>query len=213
MPESGTSAIVRGYNKVMEVTSQISESGTQRDVGCAILTVGHSNRSIEEFTELLVRAQVSMVVDVRKIPRSRSNPQFNLESLPDALRPFQIQHRYIASLGGRRTRSWQVPEEVNGFWQNQSFHNYADYALSGEFREGLEELIDLSRRARCALMCSEAVWWRCHRRLIADHLLARGIPVRHIMGPSRIEDARITPGAVKVGATLQYPAFGDAGNG
>jgi uncharacterized protein (DUF488 family) len=189
----------------MQETLRQSEDGLERDAEPAILTVGHSNRSIDEFIELLVRARVSLVVDVRKIPRSRTNPQFNLDVLPEALGPFQIQHRYIASLGGRRTRSWQVPEEVNGLWQNRSFHNYADYALSDEFRAGLDELIDLSHRARCAVMCSEAVWWRCHRRLIADNLLVRGIPVRHIMGPSRLDDAKITPGAVIIGSELQYP--------
>lgn len=210
-PDGGTPMILRCYVYVMQKTSRLSNDGLQRDAEPTILTVGHSNRSIEEFTELLVRAHVSMVVDVRKIPRSRSNPQFNLDALPEVLEPFQIRHRYIASLGGRRTRSWQVAEEVNGFWQNRSFHNYADYALSAEFRAGLDELIDLSHRARCAVMCSEAVWWRCHRRLIADNLLARGIPVQHIMGPSRIEDAKITPGAVIVGDELQYPVADDAG--
>jgi uncharacterized protein (DUF488 family) len=172
----------------------------------AIYTIGHSNRSMEEFVALLREARVSMVVDVRKIPRSRSNPQYNLDRLPDELRGWQIRHEYIAALGGRRSRSHGVPAEVNGFWQNQSFHNYADYALSEPFVEGLERLLALSAQESCAIMCAEAVWWRCHRRLIADHLIARGRCVRHILAPSRIEEAKMTSAAVAAENGLTYPA-------
>lgn len=172
----------------------------------AIYTIGHSNRSIEEFVELLRGARVSMVVDVRKIARSRSNPQFNLDSLPGELQRWQIRHEYIAALGGRRPRSRQVPAAVNGFWQNQSFHNYADYALSEPFLAGLDRLLALSEEECCAIMCAEAVWWRCHRRIIADYLIARGRCVRHILGHARIEDAKMTPAAVEVGTALEYPS-------
>ena len=155
-------------------------------------SVGHSNRTIEEFVQLLRLAEVSMVADIRTFPKSRSNPQFNEDVLPDRLADFHVAYDHIPELGGRRGKSRTVPPEVNGLWDNQSFHNYADYALSGGFRTGLERLIALGRAQRCAMMCSEAVWWRCHRRIVADHLIARGEQVCHLMGRDRIEPATMT---------------------
>jgi len=170
-----------------------------------VYTIGHSTRSIVEFVELLRQGQVELVVDIRSIPRSRTNPQFNLDALPEALSIWQIAHTRIEELGGRRTKSKTVPPEVNGFWSNQSFHNYADYALSDEFRAGLLRLTELSRERRCAIMCSEAVWWRCHRRLVADYLFYEGRKVFHLMGSARVDVARINPAARSQGATLVYP--------
>lgn len=171
-----------------------------------ICTIGHSTATIPEFVELLRVGEVTMVVDVRTVPRSRHNPQYNLDALPGELAAFQIGHRYIRELGGLRGKSHAVAAEVNGLWRNQSFHNYADYALSDAFAEGLAGLLELTAKQRCAIMCAEAVWWRCHRRIIADYLLARGIAVAHLMWPSRVEPARMTPGAVvRVGA-VTYPA-------
>ena len=115
-------------------------------------------------------------------------------------------HCRIAALGGLRGRSNEVPAETNGFWTNRSFHNYADYALSEEFSEGLGELIELAAKRRTAVMCSEAVWWRCHRRIIADHLLARGYEVEHLMGEDRVTPATMTPGARVEGSRVTYPA-------
>ena len=171
-----------------------------------IFTVGHSTRSIPEFAELLRRGPVSLVVDVRTVPRSRRNPQYNEDVLGAELRPYQVGYARIADLGGLRGRSPDVPNEVNAFWQNQSFHNYADYALSDRFAAALDELMQLSREKRCAIMCAEAVWWRCHRRIIADYLLARGRTVLHLMGSGRVEPASLTPGAVPRGDGVTYPA-------
>jgi len=171
-----------------------------------IYTIGHSTRSIAEFVELLRCGQVDLVVDIRSIPRSRTNPQYNLDALPDALAAWQIGHERIEQLGGRRPKSKTVAPEVNGFWTHQSFHNYADYALTGEFRAGLARLGETSRARRCAIMCSEAVWWRCHRRLVADYLLHDGREVFHLMGPARVEAAKMTPAACPAGVSLVYPA-------
>jgi len=171
-----------------------------------IYTVGHSRRSIVEFVELLKVGAVETVVDIRKMPRSRTNPQFNIEALPGLLSRWQIGYTRIESLGGLRTRSKTVPPEVNGFWINRSFHNYADYALSDEFRRGLSHLKQLSMERRCAVMCSEAVWWRCHRRFVADYLLRDDRDVFHLMGTARIEVAIMNPAAREDGVSLVYPA-------
>jgi uncharacterized protein (DUF488 family) len=170
-------------------------------------TIGHSNRSLEEFIELLRGAEIALVADIRKIPRSRANPQFNADTLPDALARHGIAYEHIAALGGLRGKTRNVPRDVNGFWENESFHRYADYALSSDFEAALEHLIEQGRQRRCAMMCSEAVWWRCHRRIVADHLIARGETVFHIMGEGRLEPARLSSGAVtRDGAPVIYPA-------
>lgn len=170
-------------------------------------TIGHSTRTIDELVVLLRAGDVSRVVDVRTMPRSRTNPQFNEESLADSLGAYDIDYTYISVLGGLRSRSKSVDEDVNGFWNNQSFHNYADYALSEEFENGIEELITLGREQRCAVMCAEAVWWRCHRRIIADHLLHRGYEVFHLMGTDRVDPATLTRGASHdANGELVYPA-------
>ena len=171
-----------------------------------ICTIGHSTATIGEFVDLLRAGDVTMVVDVRTVPRSRHNPQYNLDLLPGELASFQVGHEYIRELGGLRGKSHDVAPEVNGLWRNQSFHNYADYALSDSFAEGLARLLELASHQRCAIMCAEAVWWRCHRRIIADYLLARGLTVTHLMWPARTEPASLTPGAVVKGKTVTYPA-------
>jgi uncharacterized protein (DUF488 family) len=170
-------------------------------------TIGHSNRSLEEFVELLREADIALVADIRTVPRSRTNPQFNKDALPVALRPFDIGYEHMAALGGLRGKTRTVPEDVNGFWTNESFHNYADYALSPQFHAGLEHLVAEGRERRSAMMCSEAVWWRCHRRIVADHLIARGETVFHMMGRGRLEPAHLTPGAViQPGGSIVYPS-------
>ena len=171
-----------------------------------IYTIGHSTRTIPEFVELLRTGQVSLVVDVRSIPRSRTNPQYNLDRLPDELSAWQIGHAYLPELGGRRTVSREIALEVNALWRNRSFHNYADYALSAEFRDGLDRLLSLSCDRRVAIMCAEAVWWRCHRRIVADYLLSEGREVFHLMGEARAEPARLTPGAQPSESGILYPA-------
>lgn len=173
----------------------------------SFFTIGHSTRSLDEFVALLRNAGVQRLVDVRAFPRSRTHPQFNEETLPEALRPFQLSYEHVAALGGRRGKSGPIPSDVNGFWTHRSFHNYADYALSPAFRAGLEHLLALGHEQACAIMCSEAVWWRCHRRIIADYLLAQGEPVFHILGPGHVDAARLTDGAVvQPDGTVTYPA-------
>jgi len=171
-----------------------------------IITIGHSTRSMAEFADALRFAQVSLVVDVRTIPKSRRNPQYNESVLGSELEPYQIGYTRIAGLGGLRGKSREVSEDVNAFWKNGSFHNYADYALSDEFDAALAELLELSRTRRCAIMCAEAVWWRCHRRIIADYLLAREITVLHLMGSDRLDPARLTQGAKVKAGKVTYPA-------
>jgi uncharacterized protein (DUF488 family) len=169
-------------------------------------TIGHSNRSLEEFVQLLSGPHVDRVVDIRKVPRSRSNPQFNKDTLPEALAAFDISYEHVAALGGLRGKARSLPRDVNGFWMNASFHNYADYALSPQFRASLEHLLDEGHNRRCTIMCSEAVWWRCHRRIVADYLIASGETVFHIMGEGRLEPAHLTPGAVvQAAGTVIYP--------
>ncbi|AOJ16271.1 DUF488 family protein [Burkholderia vietnamiensis] len=174
-------------------------------------TIGHSNRTLDELVAMLRAVDVTLLVDIRKMTRSRTNPQFNEATLPDALAAADIGYEHIAELGGLRGKSRDVPDALNGFWTNRSFHRYADYALSPEFRAGLARLIALGEQQRCALMCSEAVWWRCHRRIVSDYLLARGETVLHIMGLNRVEPARITAGAtIRDDGAIVYPdADGD----
>ena len=171
-----------------------------------VCTIGHSTRSIAEFVDLLRLGDATTVVDIRTVPRSRHNPQYNLDVLPDELAAFQIRHEYIAELGGLRGKAPGLAPEVNGLWRNQSFHNYADYALTDGFRAGFDRLLTIAESERCAIMCAESVWWRCHRRIVADYLLARGRSVLHLMWPSRIEPASLTPGAVPRGEEIIYPA-------
>jgi len=136
---------------------------------------------------------------------SRTHPQFNGEALAAALARRGIGYEHMEALGGRRGRSKDIAPEVNGFWENQSFHNYADYAMTTEFHRALDDLIALGRGKRVAVMCSEAVWWRCHRRIITDYLLAAGEDVFHIVSGDVPEPARITPEAVARGDHLEYP--------
>ena len=170
-------------------------------------SIGHSTRSLEEFAALLTESGIARVVDIRKIPKSRTNPQFNGDTLAGSLFGSGISYEHIAGLGGLRGKGRRVPRDVNALWTNESFHNYADYALSAEFQEGLAHLLDIGRQQRCAIMCAEAVWWRCHRRIVTDYLIAAGDPVFHIMGQNRVEQARLTPGAViQPGGIVTYPA-------
>ena len=171
-----------------------------------VYTIGHSTRTIPVFAEICRDAGVQLVVDVRTVPRSRTNPQYNLDVLPDELGEWQIAATRISELGGLRGRAHHVPPEVNGLWRNQSFHNYADYALSETFDAGLEQLIALADERPTAIMCSEAVWWRCHRRIIADYLIARGRTVFHLMGGRRETPATLTPGGEVCDGHLVYPA-------
>ena len=172
-----------------------------------LYTIGHSTRTADEFTALLQESAIRMVVDVRAFPRSRTNPQFNSEALAASLAAVGIGYEHIAELGGRRRRPPGAPASPNSFWRNESFRNYADYTATDAFHAGLNRLGNLARSQRCAIMCSETLWWRCHRRIISDYLLADGSPVLHILGSQKIEPATLTPTAHRQSnGTLVYRA-------
>ena len=172
-----------------------------------IFTIGHSTRTSAEFVTLLQEVQLDLLVDVRSIPRSRTNPQFNTDALAETLARAGISYRHVGALGGLRHRRKDAIPSPNTLWRNDAFRNYADYAATDAFRAGLDELRALVRDRRSAIMCAEAVWWRCHRRIIADYLLANGIPVAHIMGHNKVDPAKLTPGVRPLAdGTLLYPA-------
>jgi len=170
-------------------------------------TIGHSTRSVSELAGMLQPVGVDLLVDVRTVPRSRTNPQFDADTLPADLRAWQIGYQHLRDLGGLRgRRKGQGPSE-NTYWENASFRNYADYTATPAFREGLNELLALGRTHVCAIMCAEAVWWRCHRRIITDYLISDGKEVYHIMGPDKLDRATLNPAAVpQPDGTLIYPA-------
>ncbi|MHB8526633.1 MAG: DUF488 domain-containing protein [Candidatus Acidiferrales bacterium] len=168
-----------------------------------ILTIGHSNRSLEEFLALLQAHGVQRLVDVRTVPRSRHNPQFNRDALPQTLRRARIAYTYLAKLGGlRRAR----PDSPNTGWNNLSFRGFADYMQAPVFAAGIARLGELAQTKRCAIMCAEAVPWRCHRSLIADALTVRGHAVEHVMTPTRRNLHKLTPFARLRGKRITYPA-------
>jgi uncharacterized protein (DUF488 family) len=172
-----------------------------------IFTIGHSTRTADEFVALLQQVAVDHLVDIRAIPRSRRNPQFNSRSLQKSLAAVGISYRHINALGGLRPSRADKAGQSLGFWQNKSFQDYADYAGTGVFHSGLIELREIALDHCCAVMCVEALWRRCHRRIITDYLLADGITVAHIMGLGKIDLASLTPGArLLPDGRLCYPA-------
>lgn len=182
-----------------------SMAETRPWAGAALFTIGHSTRSLDEVESLLRAFDVAIVADVRTVPRSRRNPQFNADTLPAALAERGLRYVYLQRLGGlRRAR----PDSRNTAWRNASFRGYADYMLTPEFDAGLAELRGLVAEGRVAVMCAEAVPWRCHRSLIADALAVRGASVEHITGPSRASPHRLTSFAQVEGQIVTYP--GDA---
>jgi uncharacterized protein (DUF488 family) len=168
-----------------------------------VLTIGHSTRTVEEFIGLLQAHAVSRVVDVRTVPRSRHNPQFNKASLPGSLKKAGLDYIHMPGLGGLRHAK---RDSLNVGWRNASFRGYADYMQTPEFAKSLEELIQLANQDRIALMCAEAVPWRCHRSLIADALLVRGIRMEDIMNPTSRQVHTLTSFAKVRGTTITYPA-------
>lgn len=169
-------------------------------------TIGHSTHPLSEFIGLLRDSRIDLLVDVRSIPRSRTNPQFNRDTLPGALASEHIGYAHLAALGGRRGRRKSDGPSPNGYWTVAAFRNYADYATSPAFHDGFAQLLELGNRHCCAIMCAEAVWWRCHRRIIADYLLLHGVTVFHIMDAHHVNPATMTPGAQpQQDGTLIYP--------
>ena len=173
-----------------------------------VLTIGHSTRPIDEFIRLLTAHGVDRVVDIRTIPRSRQNPQFNRETLSRVLRRASIRYTHMSGLGGfRHPRR----DSVNGGWRNASFRGYADYMQTATFRKSLDRCIDLARHGQVALMCAEAVPWRCHRSLVADALLVRGLAVSEITSRIRTRPHSVTPWAAVHGIEITYPDVTAAG--
>ncbi len=171
-----------------------------------IFTVGHSTRSIDEFVALLNPHAIKTVVDVRSIPKSRHNPQFNVESLPVSLAGVGIGYIHLVGLGGlRHTRR----DSVNTGWRNASFRGFADYMQTPEFKVALDQLIDLANNQRLVIMCAEAVPWRCHRSLIADALIVRGIDVQEIISSGNVRSHALTPWAIIKGEEILYPSIAD----
>ena len=167
----------------------------------SVWTVGHSTRSIDEFVGLLRLSSISCLVDVRSYPGSRRYPQFNKENLCKAVSAAGIDYLHLPELGGRRKAK---PDSLNMAWRNESFRGYADYMETKAFREGIERLLKLARERRTAIMCAEAVWWRCHRSLISDYLKADGVKVIHILGVGKSEEHPFTSAAQIVNGKLSY---------
>ena len=165
-------------------------------------TIGHSTRTIDVFIFLLEEHGVGLLADVRSLPGSRRYPQFNKEALADSLGKTGIRYEHFPELGGRRKAK---PESKNTAWRNASFRGYADYMETEEFRKGVERLLDLAADAGpTAIMCAEAVWWRCHRSLISDYLKARGVKVTHIFDENKTEPHPYTSAARVVNGKLSY---------
>jgi uncharacterized protein (DUF488 family) len=171
-----------------------------------IFTIGHSTRTIAEFTALLQQVAVDYLVDVRAFPQSYTNPQFNPDILKRALALARIDYCHIAPLGGPRHQRLDRTGHADDFWPDVSFQNYADYAQTPSFQAGLKDLREISLDHCCAIMRVEALWRRCHRRIIADYLLAENITVAHIMGLGEIDIATLTPGAQLAAGKVHYPA-------
>ncbi|MFQ5931503.1 MAG: DUF488 family protein [Nitrospiraceae bacterium] len=169
-----------------------------------VLTIGHSNRSIEDFLTLLKEFEIRALVDVRRFPSSRKFPHFNRGSIQEELASNQIGYSWIESLGGRRHAASGNVSPNEGL-QSIGFRNYADHMLTEEFRLGIEELLRIARCRRTAVMCAERFFWKCHRRLLSDYLHAQGIVVQHILEPGKIQDHRLTLEARIEGKNVHYP--------
>jgi uncharacterized protein (DUF488 family) len=166
-----------------------------------IWTVGHSTRSLEEFVEALDSFEIKVLADVRSFPGSRRYPHFNREQLKASLAAAGLEYQHFPELGGRRRVQ---PDSLNMAWRNESFRGYADYMETDDFRAGIARLFDIARGRRTAIMCAEAVWWRCHRSLISDYLKAKGAEVKHIMAPGKSEAHPYTSAARIVNGELSY---------
>ena len=167
----------------------------------SLWTIGHSTLSIEDFINKLKSFEIQLLADVRSFPGSRRYPHFNKEPLDASLAGADIRYQHFSELGGRRRAR---PDSLNIAWRNESFRGYADYMETNEFRKGIDRLLDLATTDRTAIMCSEAVWWRCHRSLISDYLKVKGIEVNHIMAIGKAEPHPFTSAARIVNGELSY---------
>jgi uncharacterized protein (DUF488 family) len=169
-----------------------------------IWTIGHSTRTIDEFISLLEENEIKLLVDVRAWPGSKRYPQFNKDTLAESLNAHGIRYEHFPELGGKRKSR---PDSRNTAWRNASFRGYADYMETEEFQKGIERLLNVAAEAGpAAIMCAEAVWWRCHRSLIADYLKARGVEVLHVLGANKVEPHPYTSVARIVNGKLSYQA-------
>lgn len=173
-----------------------------------IFTIGHSTHSLEDFLALLGGAQIELLADIRRFPGSRKFPHFGQAPLAAALEKAGIGYHWLEGLGGRRNKS-KLEVSPNQAWRNTSFRNYADYMLTSEFASAVDELLEHARQRRTALMCSESVFWRCHRRLVSDFLVAHSIGVQHIMPTGKMQPHTLTAGAVVEGTMVTYPLDGE----
>jgi uncharacterized protein (DUF488 family) len=173
------------------------------EASLVVFTIGHSTRTLEDFISLLREYDVQKVVDVRTIPRSRHNPQYNREELAKSLKVVGIGYVHMSGFGGLRH---SVPDSQNTGWRNLSFRGFADYMQKKEFKSSLQSLVELANVERLALMCAEAVPWRCHRSLIADALSVRGVQVEHILSSTSLKSHKITPWAKVNGTNITYPS-------
>jgi len=169
-----------------------------------IWTIGHSTRAVDEFISLLKENEIKLLADVRAWPGSKRYPQFNKEALAESLTAHGISYEHFPELGGKRKSK---PDSRNTAWRNESFRGYADYMETEEFKKGIERLLNVAEETGpTAIMCAEAVWWRCHRSLIADYLKVRGVEVLHILGANKVEPHPYTPAARIVNGKLSYEA-------
>ena len=174
-----------------------------------VWTIGHSTRTIDEFIEALASQEITTLVDVRSFASSKKFPHFNQSALSGSLATAGIEYIHVRQLGGRRRAR---KDSHNTAWQNAGFRGYADYMETEAFREGIERLLDLARTDRTAIMCAEAVWWRCHRSLIADYLKSKGVVVTHILGPKKTEPHPYTSVARIINGELSYRGLFDMGS-
>ena len=193
----------RPEQKSMEGTGRSLPEGGPL-VGSVVYTIGHSTHSLREFIEILQMSGISMVIDVRTLPRSRHNPWFNREEIAPALRDSGIQYVHCAGLGGFRHPA-PLQESINKGWKNEAFRGYADYMQTEEFRTHLQRVIDLARVEKVVMMCAEAVPWHCHRSLIADALTVSGVKVEHILNAGKVMDHHMTPFARVADGWISYP--------
>jgi uncharacterized protein (DUF488 family) len=172
------------------------------DRSMVIWTTGHSTRAIEDFLALLAGHRIERLVDIRTIPHSRRNPQFGQSALADSLAAARIGYTHLAGLGGRRR---PAPDSINAAWRHSSFRGYADYMQTSAFQTALDDLLALAANERVAIMCAEAVPWRCHRQLVADALVARGVEAREIQSPTTTRTHALTSWARVEGGQVTYP--------
>jgi uncharacterized protein (DUF488 family) len=169
----------------------------------AVLTIGHSNHSLEHFLTLLAQHEVEALVDIRRFPGSRKLPHFHRDNLAAALPQPGVEYHWLEVLGGRRHKQWD--KSPNRGLENKGFRNYADYMLSDEFRQGVEKLLEVAWQKRTAIMCAEGLFWQCHRRLVSDFLVATGVAVQHIMPSGDLRLHPLTSGVAIEGGRVTYP--------